>query len=175
MNGTTADAVPRGASRGLRAARYAEVRAALGSLLDGEDDWVAAMASVVSELHHAFAYFDWTGFYRAARPEVLIVGPYQGGHGCLRIPHGRGVCGAAARTRQTQLVPDVEAFPGHIACSSTTRSEVVVPVVAPDGALVAVLDVDSNDAAAFAEVDQSHLEAICLDLGRRFPRGEGPR
>ncbi len=164
-----APTVPRDAGTDERAARYGEVRAAIASLLDDEDDWVAAMASVVCELHHAFAYFDWTGFYRAVEPEVLIVGPYQGGHGCLRIPFGRGVCGAAAHTRETQVVPDVEAFSGHIACSSTTRSEIVVPVVTQGGALLAVLDIDSNDPSAFLEVDRQNLEAIAQNLGRRFP------
>ncbi|MCB9507418.1 MAG: GAF domain-containing protein [Myxococcales bacterium] len=129
------------------------------------------MATVACELHHAFEAFDWTGFYRVTAPALLVVGPYQGTHGCLRITFDRGVCGAAARTRQTQLVPDVEAFPGHIACSSTTRSEIVVPVIGHDGAVLAVLDVDSNAAAAFDEVDQEVLERLCAELGARF----GPR
>ena len=149
----------------------------LGALLEGEDDWTAAMATVACELHHADARFHWTGFYRAVRggepgahpgDGLLVVGPYQGGHGCLRIPFARGVCGAAARERRTQLVPDVEAFPGHIACSSSTRSEIVVPVVTPGGRLLAVLDVDSDWPAAFDEADQAALEALCTDLGRRF-------
>ena len=152
-------------------AAYDAVRATVEALLDGEDDWVAAMATVACELHHAFDAFDWTGFYRAVSSELLVIGPYQGGHGCLRIPFSRGVCGAAARTRTTQLVPDVEAFPGHIACSGTTKSEIVVPVIAADGSILAVLDVDSDDAAAFDEVDQQALEAICASLGRRFGSG----
>ena len=154
-----------------RARTYAEVRAHLDSLLEGEDDLIAAMATVVGELHNAFDYFHWTGFYRAVPDEaarMLVIGPYQGGHGCLRIAFDRGVCGAAARTRTTQLVPDVELFPGHIACSSSTRSEIVVPVFAKDGALLAVLDVDSDHEAAFTSVDQTWLEAICKDLGGRF-------
>lgn len=151
-----------------RALAYARVRDALSSLLDGEEDWVAAMATVVCELHHAFDYYDWTGFYRAVRDELLVIGPYQGQHGCLRIPFSRGVCGAAARTRESQLVPDVNAFPDHIACASTTRSELVVPVVTPDGRLIAVLDVDSNAPAAFDDVDQRELEALCAELGARF-------
>ena len=102
------------------------------------------------------------------RKDLLVVGPYQGGHGCLRISFDRGVCGAAARTKATQLVPDVEAFPGHIACSSSTRSEIVVPVVTPDGYVLAVLDVDSDLPAAFTAIDQAPLEALCEDLGRRF-------
>lgn len=151
-----------------RAGRYAEVRRRIEVLLEGEDDWIAAMATVACELHAAHDYFHWTGFYRAVSDDLLIVGPYQGGHGCLRIPFDRGVCGAAARSRQTQFVPDVNAFPGHIACSSTTQSEVVVPVVTPQGRLLAVLDVDSDDPAAFDEVDQAELESLCDWLGRTF-------
>lgn len=152
----------------LRELTYARVRDALESLLEGEDDWIAAMATVACELHHAFAYFDWTGFYRAVSDDLLLVGPYQGTHGCLRIPFSRGVCGAAARTRTTQLVPDVNEFAGHIACSTTTKSEIVVPVITPEGRLLAVLDVDSNTPAAFGEIDQRALEALSRDLGRRF-------
>jgi GAF domain-containing protein len=149
--------------------RWVEVRGRIGGLLDGEDDWVAALATVVCELHHSFAAFHWTGFYRAVSPDLLIIGPYQGGHGCLRIPFTRGVCGAAASTRTTQLVPDVSAFADHIACSSTTQSEIVVPVLDPrDGAVLAVLDVDSDHPAAFDMMDQRHLEAICADLATRF-------
>lgn len=155
-----------------RDATYADARARIDSLLDGETDWVAAMATVAGELHHAFDHYDWTGFYRRTGPEMLTVGPYQGGHGCLRIPFARGVCGAAARTRETQLVPDVETFPGHIACSSSTRSEIVVPVLTPAGDVLAVLDVDSNAPDAFDAVDQRHLEALCAMLGRRFAHGE---
>ena len=107
-------------NEGALDARYREIRAAIESLLEGEDDWVAAMATVVCELHHGFGHYDWTGFYRVVAPEELAIGPYQGGHGCLRIPFSRGVCGAAARERRTQLVPDVHAFPGHIACASST-------------------------------------------------------
>ena len=147
---------------------YADVRARIDALLEHETDWVAAMATVACELHHAFAHYDWTGFYRHAAPQMLVIGPYQGGHGCLRIPFARGVCGAAAREKATQLVPDVEAFPGHIACSSSTRSEIVVPVLTPEGNVLAVLDVDSNAPDAFSETDRWHLEALCAMLGQRF-------
>jgi GAF domain-containing protein len=150
---------------------YRAANERLAALLDGEDDFVAALATVASELHHVFPYFDWTGFYRTLAPELLVIGPYQGTHGCLRIPFSRGVCGAAARTRTSQLVPDVSRFEGHIACSSSTRSEIVVPLVTPDGAVLGVLDVDSNELSAFSLVDQRELEAICADLVRRFPRG----
>lgn len=151
-----------------RAQQQDDLRARIDSLLADEDDAVAAMATVACELHHSDERFHWTGFYRVIAPGMLAVGPYQGGHGCLRIPFERGVCGAAARTKQTQLVPDVEAFPGHIACSSTTRSEIVVPVLGPSGEVVAVLDIDSDDPDAFDPDDQRFLEELCGMLGRRF-------
>lgn len=160
--------LPANAPLAAREAHYADVLDTIRAILDGEDDWVAAMCTVACELHHAFEAFHWTGFYRAVSPELLVVGPYQGGHGCLRIGFDRGVCGAAARTRQTQLVPDVHAFPGHIACSSTTRSEIVVPVLRPDGTVLAVLDVDSDLPDAFDETDQRCLEALASELGTRF-------
>ncbi|MBO6575766.1 MAG: GAF domain-containing protein [Rhodothermales bacterium] len=151
-----------------KADTYREVRRTIDALLEGETDWVAAMATVACELHHAFDHYDWTGFYRTVEPGMLAVGPYQGTHGCLRIAFGRGVCGAAAESRQTQLVPDVELFPGHIACSSSTRSEIVVPVLNPEGQVIAVLDVDSNRDDAFDTTDQAYLEDLCEELGRRF-------
>lgn len=160
--------LPLDASAAEKRATYERVRASIDALLDGEDDWVAAMATVVCELHHGFDAYDWTGFYRAVSSELLVIGPYQGGHGCLRIPFARGVCGAAARTGETQLVPDVHAFADHIACSSSTLSEIVVPVRAPDGRVLAVLDVDSNAPAAFDELDREALESLCAELGRRF-------
>jgi L-methionine (R)-S-oxide reductase len=149
---------------------YAAIRERLRALLADEDDFVAAQATVVCELHHAFVHFDWTGFYRTRAPELLVIGPYQGTHGCLRIPFSRGVCGAAARTGLTQLVPDVSRFEGHIACSSSTQSEIVVPLVSAAGVL-GVLDVDSNTLDAFSLTDQRELEVICADLVHRFPRG----
>jgi L-methionine (R)-S-oxide reductase len=157
-----------------RLQRYGTVTQHLAALLDGEDDWIAALATIACELHHAFPYFHWTGFYRVVAPALLVIGPYQGTHGCLRIPFSRGVCGAAARMRATQLVPDVEKFPGHIACSGSTRSEIVVPVIGRAGEVLAVLDVDSNEEAAFDATDQQELEAIYRDLARRFPNGELP-
>ncbi len=150
---------------------YRNVRERLTALLDGEDDFVAAQATVASELHHSFDYFDWTGFYRTRGAELLVIGPYQGTHGCLRIPFSRGVCGAAARSKQTQRVPDVTLFEGHIACSGSTQSEIVVPLLGAGGAVLGVLDVDSNTPDAFSELDQAELEALCADLARRFPTG----
>ena len=167
MEASMHDVLPLDAPDEARAAHYREVTSSIFAILDGEPDWIVAMATVACELHHAFAFFHWTGFYRVVAPEELAVGPYQGGHGCLRIPFAQGVCGAAARELRTQLVPDVEVFPGHIACASTTRSEIVVPVIGPRG-LLAVLDVDSDAPAAFGEVDQTALEALCAELGRRY-------
>lgn len=141
-------------------ADYATLARTIASLTEGETDEVALMATVVCELHHADDRFDWTGFYRVTEPGVLKIGPYQGGHGCLVIPFGRGVCGAAARTGQVQLVPDVEAFPGHIACSSSTRSEIVLPVFAGGGRLIGVLDIDSDRPDAFTGTDARELAAI---------------
>lgn len=151
-----------------REARYRTLHEHLALMLEEEPDWVAAMATVACELHHSFAYFDWTGFYRVVAEETLAVGPYQGSHGCLRIEFSRGVCGAAARTRTIQRVPDVEEFPGHIACSSSTRSEIVVPILTPDDELLGVLDVDSDTPDAFDEIDESELAAIAEWLGTRY-------
>lgn len=166
--------LPLTADAAARTARYADVLERVRSLLEDQHDWVAAMATVACELHGAFAYYDWTGFYRAVKDDLLLIGPYQGGHGCLSIAFSRGVCGAAARTKTTQLVPDVEAFPGHIACSSATRSEVVVPVLTPSARLLAVIDVDSDAPAAFTDVDARGLEAIAAELGARFAEVDRP-
>ncbi|MGB0649779.1 MAG: GAF domain-containing protein [Rhodothermales bacterium] len=148
--------------------RYHDVRSRIDALLSEPCDWTAAMATVACELHHAFDHFHWTGFYRTVRPAHLQVGPYQGGHGCLDIPFERGVCGAAARERTTQLVPDVNQFPGHIACSSSTISEIVVPVMTQRGDVIAVLDVDSDLPDAFDAHDQEALEDLCAMLGARW-------
>ena len=162
------DELPLSADDRTRGERYAEVSQRLTGLLLDPHDWITAMATVACELHHAFGYYDWTGFYRAVTADRLLLGPYQGPHGCLTIDFSRGVCGAAARTRTSQLVPDVVAYPGHIACSASTRSEIVVPIVGPGGRLLGVLDVDSDALAAFRDVDVQGLEAVCQDLGRRF-------
>ncbi|PRD37773.1 UNVERIFIED_CONTAM: ytsP [Trichonephila clavipes] len=145
---------------------YAELSRSIAALCEGETDTVALMATVVCELHHGHPLSDWTGFYRVTAPEMLKIGPYQGGHGCLVIPFARGVCGAAARTGEVQLVPEVEAFEGHIACSSTTRSELVIPVRNGAGKLLGVLDLDSNSEAAFTEEDVRHLTAILDEVFR---------
>ena len=141
-------------------ADYQTLAKTIAALTEGETDEVALMATVACEVHHSDDRFDWTGFYRVTEPEVLKIGPYQGGHGCLQIPFSRGVCGAAAREEKVQLVPDVEAFPGHIACASSTRSEIVLPVWNTSGELIAVLDIDSDQPDAFTEEDAGELAAI---------------
>jgi L-methionine (R)-S-oxide reductase len=144
----------------MRMVDYHTLARTIAALTEGETDTIALMATLACEIHHADDRFDWTGFYRVTEPGVLKIGPYQGGHGCLQIPFERGVCGAAARTGTTQLVPDVDAFPGHIACSSSTRSELVIPVRDASGVVIGVLDIDSDQPDAFTEEDAGRLEAI---------------
>ena len=139
---------------------YADLSRTVAALAMGETDAVALMATLACEVHHADDRFDWTGFYRVVAPELLKIGPYQGGHGCLVIPFSRGVCGAAARTGKVQLVPDVDAFEGHIACASSTRSEIVLPVFGKDGVLLGVFDIDSDQPDAFTQGDADQLAAI---------------
>lgn len=143
---------------------YAELRARVRALTAGETDVVALMATLACEIHHFDDRFDWTGFYRVTAPGLLKIGPYQGGHGCLSIPFERGVCGAAARTGAVQLVDDVAAFPGHIACSSSTRSELVLPVWNATGELLGVLDIDSDQPAAFLPQDATELSKILTEV-----------
>jgi L-methionine (R)-S-oxide reductase len=150
---------------------YDAVLSRVKDVIAGETDLIAVMATVACELHHTFDYFDWTGFYRVVAPGLLKVGPYQGMQGCLTIPFDRGVCGAAARLRETQVVPDVRKFPGYISCSSTTRSEIVVPVLTPTSVLVGLLDVDSDRLGAFDEVDEVNLEKICSIVGAIYLGG----
>jgi GAF domain-containing protein len=145
---------------------YDSLASSLRALCRGETDAVALMATVACEVHHAHPLADWTGFYRVTGPEVLKIGPYQGGHGCLVIPFSRGVCGAAARSGQVQLVPDVDAFPGHIACAASTRSELVLPVWNGTGTLLGVLDLDSDTMAAFTQQDADRLAAILAETFR---------
>lgn len=142
---------------------YQTLSKTIAALTEGEDDAVALMATIACEVHHADDRFDWTGFYRVTAPELLKIGPYQGGHGCLVIPFSRGVCGAAARTGEVQLVEDVDAFPGHIACASSTRSELVLPVWNGAGELLGVFDIDSDQPNAFTQADADALAAILKD------------
>ena len=148
-------------------ADYTALAQSIAALTEGETDEVALMATVACELHHADDRFDWTGFYRVVAPELMKIGPYQGGHGCLVIPFNRGVCGAAARTGQVQIVADVNAFPGHIACASSTRSEIVLPVRNAAGDLIGVLDIDSDQPEAFTEAEATKLaEILAMVFGR---------
>ncbi|HEY5290347.1 MAG TPA: GAF domain-containing protein [Caulobacteraceae bacterium] len=144
------------------AARYASLAEEIEAVVEGETNLTARMATVAAMLAEAFDHFFWTGFYVVdpMRGDQLVVGPYQGSLGCLRIDFGKGVCGTAAARRETLIVTDVDAFPGHIACDSRSRSEIVVPVIDARGALIAVLDVDSTTLAAFNETDARGLEDI---------------
>lgn len=146
-----------------RAERYRDLDLEVAAVLAGEGDRTARMATVAAMLHAAFPErFIWTGFYVVdpAKPDELVVGPYQGGLGCMRIAFGHGVCGRAAAARSVLIVPEVDAFPGHIACDSRSRSEIVVPVLDAAGRLIAVLDVDSAALDAFDELDAEGLAAI---------------
>ena len=130
------------------------------SLTEGEYDQVSLMATVVCEVHWADDRFDWTGFYRVVDQNLLKIGPYQGSHGCLTIPFSRGVCGAAARTGEIQLVSDVSDFSEHIACSASTQSELVVPVRDKNENLIAVFDIDSNVLNAFDIDDANQISNL---------------
>ena len=138
-------------------ALYKEILPQAKSLLEGETDEVACMANLSALLHHAFGFW-WTGFYRVVGDE-LVLGPFQGPVACIHIPYGKGVCGTAWKRGETVGVPDGEEFPGHIACSSESRSEIVVPVWR-DGRVTAVLDIDSRDLAAFDDTDRLYLETL---------------
>ena len=139
---------------------YAELQGHSDAILEGVDDEVTAMATIAALLHHAFGHL-WTGFYRVVEPgQLLRVGPYQGGLGCVDIAFGRGVCGDAAAGGKTVIVPDVEKYPGHIACDARSKSEIVVPVFGKRGDLIAVLDVDSDRLNAFDAEDARGLEQI---------------
>jgi len=142
--------------------RYAEVANEIAAVIDGETNLTARMATISNILHHSFEHYFWTGFYLVdqKKPDELVVGPYQGSMGCLRIPFGKGVCGAAAASGETQVVDDVNAFPDHIACDARSESEIVVPVFNTAGDLIAVFDVDSDRKAQFDEADRDGLETI---------------
>ena len=145
---------------------YKEVAAQISAVIDGETSITARYATAACLLNEAFEYFFWTGFYVVdpLKPTELVVGPYQGTLGCLRIPFGKAVCGTCAQTQKTVIVEDVHKFPGHIACDSRSNSEIVVPVFDKDGSLAAVLDVDSTTIGSFDDEDKIGLEAICQSL-----------
>ena len=149
-----------------KAAQYAQAARDIRAVLDGEPDRTARMATVASMLTQAFEHYFWAGFYVVdpERPGELVVGPYQGTLGCLRITFGRGVCGTAAAEKQTVIVEDVHAFDGHIVCDSRSNSEIVVPVLDGAGELIAVFDVDSTEFAAFDEADRAGLEGIMTEI-----------
>lgn len=149
--------------------KYREVAKEIAAVLDGEDNVIARMATVSNMLHHAFDHYFWTGFYLVdpEKPDELVIGPYQGTLGCLRIPFGVGVCGACAAKREAIIVADVHEFPGHIACDSRSESEIVVPVFDRSAGLIAVFDVDSERKDAFDEDDRHGLQSIlCAAFGR---------
>lgn len=149
-----------------KAEAYELLTTQVDAVLEGCNDHIAAMATISCLIAHAFGHL-WVGFYRVVEPgRLLRVGPYQGTLGCLEIHFGSGVCGAAAAQRRTVIVPDVEEFPGHIACDSRSRSEIVVPVLNARGDLIGVLDIDSVDRAQFDETDQRALERIVAWFGR---------
>ncbi len=142
--------------------RYKQLLPQAQSLLSGETDLMANMANISALLHRTFGFW-WTGFYRVCGDE-LVLGPFQGPLACTRISFGKGVCGSAWQREETIVVPDVEKFPGHIACSSESRSEIVVPV-RKDGKIIAVLDIDSEKLGTFDDVDRKYLEEICQMIG----------
>ena len=139
---------------------YTEVKRRIAGLVEGESDYIALMATISSELFHTFPDFDWVGFYRNMGDRTLKIGPYQGGYGCITIRFDQGVCGRCASTLEPQNVPDVNAIESHIACSSSTQSELVLPVFDVNNALIAVLDIDSNRLNAFDDQDINNLNEI---------------
>jgi GAF domain-containing protein len=149
--------------------RYDQTRRNIQALIAGEVDEIAVLATVAAELYHAFPHFHWVGFYRVVSPGILKVGPYQGGHGCLTITFDRGVCGRCAREKITQIVADVTQLPYHIACSGTTLSEIVIPILDHNGEVRAVLDIDSDFPDIFDTVDQAALELLVDDLRVVYP------
>lgn len=150
-----------------KATLYADLLTALDGLTAGESDAVANMANVAALLWETLPGINWAGFYRNVGGE-LVLGPFQGRPACIRIPFGRGVCGAAAESLQVQRVEDVHAFPGHIACDAASQSELVVPIVRADGELIGVLDLDAPEKARFDAEDEAGCVALCKLLGERL-------
>lgn len=147
---------------------YNSVMQRIEALITAEDDLISVMSTVSCELYHAFECFNWVGFYRRVDERTLKVGPYQGTHGCLAIDFERGVCGACARSKEIQLENDVSKLPFHIACSSDTKAEIVLPIVDSSGELRAVLDIDSVEAGVFDEVDVEALNRIRAWVESRY-------
>ncbi len=144
--------------------KYRLLTKQISALIEGETDAIAVMSNVSAAIHEEMGFF-WTGFYRVKEGE-LVLGPFQGPVACMHIGYGRGVCGTAWKQQESIVVPDVEQFPGHIACSSLSRSEIVVPVFSQDGSVQAVLDIDSKELATFDDVDRQYLEEICKLISR---------
>ena len=143
----------------MKEEKYKLLVSQVASLIDGESDQIAVMANVAAAIHQSMGFW-WTGFYRVIGDE-LVLGPFQGPVACMHIPYGKGVCGTAWQRAATVIVPDVEQFPGHIACSSESRSEIVVPVFDHKGKVIAVLDIDSTQLSTFDDTDRQYLEQIC--------------
>ncbi|MDE7165590.1 MAG: GAF domain-containing protein [Bacteroidaceae bacterium] len=150
-------------NEGDKTDKYATLLPQIRSVVAGEPDLIARMANVCAMLHETFSWW-WTGFYRVADDNELVLGPFQGPLACTRIRRGRGVCGTAWQNERTMVVPDVDRFPGHIACSAASRSEIVVPVRDASGRIIAVLDIDSTEPAAFDDADREWLEKIVVLL-----------
>lgn len=159
----------------MKEEQYKLLVSQIASLIDGENDVIAIMSNVAAAIHQTMRFW-WTGFYRVVGDDCvphfsdhqsreLVLGPFQGPVACMHIPYGKGVCGTAWQRAETVIVPDVEQFPGHIACSSESKSEIVVPVFSNDGKVMAVLDIDSERLATFDDVDRKYLEEICKLIG----------
>lgn len=153
-------------SNGDKEQKYKSLLPQIAALVEGEDDVIANLANISAALKEAFGFF-WVGFY-IVKNEELVLGPFQGPIACTRIGKGRGVCGTAWKEAATQLVPDVDAFPGHIACSSLSRSEIVIPLIR-DGKVWGVLDIDSDQLNFFDQTDKAYLEQLCRDVLKSFP------
>ena len=143
----------------MKEEQYKLLVSQIASLIEGEKDIIAVMSNVAAAIHQTMGFW-CTGFYRV-NDEELVLGPFQGPVACMHIPYGKGVCGTAWQRAETIIVPDVEQFPGHIACSSESKSEIVVPVFGNDGKVMAVLDIDSERLATFDDIDRKYLEDIC--------------
>ena len=148
-----------GALQNMKEEQYKLLVDQIASLIDGEKDMIAVMSNVAAAIHQTMGFW-WTGFYRVIDNE-LVLGPFQGPVACMHIPYGKGVCGTAWQRAETIIVPDVEQFPGHIACSSESKSEIVVPVFGREGKVMAVFDIDSEHLATFDDIDRKYLEEIC--------------
>lgn len=143
----------------MKEEQYKLLVSQIEALIDGEKETIAVMSNVAAAIHQSFGFW-WTGFYRVIGNE-LVLGPFQGPVACMHIPYGKGVCGTSWQRAETVIVPDVEQFPGHIACSSESKSEIVVPVFGSNGKVIAVLDIDSEHLGTFDDIDRKYLEDIC--------------